>query len=942
MAFSLAVVILLGLGADFLFRRIRLPGLVGMLLVGVLAGPFALNLLHPEMMDVSADFRKIALIVILLRAGFELQRETLHRVGRAALLMSVVPALFEIGGVLLVAPRWLSIGYLDAAILGAILAAVSPAVVVPLMIDFMDRGRGIKQGIPTLVLAASSIDDVFVIVLFTIFLGMHGGGDVNVWTRLAEIPVSIFTGIGLGLAAGYALYRLFVRYDWRPPKRTLTVVGVAILLTWVEAVCERWFPIASLLGVMAVGFVILEKAEPIAHLISQKLKKLWVFAELLLFVLVGAQVNVHVAWKAGLAGSAVILVGLLFRSAGTYLSLAGTPFTRGEKLFCVVSYLPKATVQAAIGAVPLAAGIPSGEVILAVAVLSILLTAPVGAIGIKFLGERVLDRGSRSPYRFRDLRERLSLPRVGERVRNRHSGTVWKIIEERERWIPGGFETPDGAGGRRTRAGTRERRSQGRTRPLPVPLPVVEHLPLVLERSVHRAVARLQGSPPSRPRGRVLLPVPEEDRREHPPVALRLPCRVARAGDPAFRTSPGSWKPFLFARFPARLFRGLRGGRKTARKTRGAAREAPGSSRRSSPPFPKPAVRPVTLLRELGEFGFLDHLQRSFPAAGPHVVRGIGDDCAVVTVPDGEKALWTVDTLVEGVHFRTDCTDLYSLGWKSLAVNLSDVAAMGGRPLHAVLSLGVSPDTSLEALEAFYAGFADLARDHEVSLVGGDMVRSLSGILITVSVLGASCGGRFLTRDGARPGDWIVLTGTPGDSAAGLAELLDPRKGGGADGPGTAAAEALIRAHIRPRPQVREGLFLAECPEVHAAIDTSDGLAQDLWHVCRNSGVGACLEQDRIPLSSGLRQRADLRGEDPWAWALFGGEDYHLLATVRQGALREVRVRYESRLGKPLHPIGRITRKGGILLETSGGERRPLEPVGYDHFRARTSSRERR
>jgi len=445
MAFSLALVIILGLTADFLFRLIRLPGLVGMLLVGILAGPFVLNFLQPEMMDVSADFRKIALIVILLRAGFELRKDTLNRVGRAALLMSAVPALFEIAGVMLVAPRLLSLSYVEAAILGSILAAVSPAVVVPLMIDFMDRGRGQKKGVPTLILAASSIDDVFVIVLFTIFLGMYGGSNVNVWSKLAEIPVSIFSGICLGLIAGYLLYRLFNRSDWRPPKRTLIVLGVSILLTWIEKVCEHWVPIASLLGVMAVGFVILEKAEPIAHLISRKLKKLWIFAELLLFVLVGAEVNIHVAWKAGLAGSAVILVGLLFRSVGTYVSLLGTPLTLQEKLFCVVAYVPKATVQAAIGAVPLAAGVASGEVILAVAVLSILLTAPVGAVAIKILGERVLDEGERSFYRFRDLRDALSLPRVGERVRNRQDGTVWKIIEEKECWIP---DSPETAGRR--------------------------------------------------------------------------------------------------------------------------------------------------------------------------------------------------------------------------------------------------------------------------------------------------------------------------------------------------------------------------------------------------------------------------------------------------------------------------------------------------------------
>jgi len=295
-----------------------------MLLIGVFIGPYALNLTSSEMMNVSGDFRRIALIVILLRAGFELRRDTLNRVGRAALTMSAVPAIFEIAGVMLVAPYLLNITYLEAAILGAILGAVSPAVVVPIMIDFMDNGRGQKKGIPTLILGASSLDDVFVIVIFTVFLGMYGGGEVNLWTRLAEIPISIVLGIIAGLIPGYLLYRLFSKYDWRPPKRTIVVMGMAIFLSWLEQALEHRVPIASLLGVMAIGFVILEKSEAIAHIISQKLKKLWVFAEILLFVLVGAQVNIQIAWKAGLAGILVIAVGLLFRSVGTYISLFGT------------------------------------------------------------------------------------------------------------------------------------------------------------------------------------------------------------------------------------------------------------------------------------------------------------------------------------------------------------------------------------------------------------------------------------------------------------------------------------------------------------------------------------------------------------------------------------------------------------------------------------------
>jgi len=436
MAYSIAVIIILGLSADYLFRRLKLPGLIGMLAVGVLAGPYVAGLMSTEMMAVSADFRKIALIVILLRAGLELRRDQLRRVGRAAVAMSMVPAVFEIAGVMLAAPPLLGLSRIDAALLGAILAAVSPAVVVPLMIDFIDKGRGAKKGIPTLLLGASSLDDVFVIVLFTALLSLAAGNRTDLAAQLLDLPVSVVLGILAGLVTGYLLYRLFSRFDLRPPKRTLIVVGVAIGLTWLEEALAQTIPFASLLGVMAIGFVLLEKAEAIAHLISRKLKTVWVFAELLLFVLVGAQVNIHVAFDAGLAGAAVIIIGLLFRSVGTYLSLTGTVLTGEERLFCVVAYIPKATVQAAIGAVPLAVGIGSGEVILAVAVLSILITAPLGAVGITFLGERVLDRGGRSVYRFKDLRRRQGLPRVGERIRATDSGIVWKVIEEQELWLP--------------------------------------------------------------------------------------------------------------------------------------------------------------------------------------------------------------------------------------------------------------------------------------------------------------------------------------------------------------------------------------------------------------------------------------------------------------------------------------------------------------------------
>ncbi|RMG03755.1 MAG: sodium:proton antiporter, partial [Nitrospirae bacterium] len=363
-----------------------------MLIVGIICGPYVLNLMEPELMKVSADLRMVALIVILLRAGLELRRDTLNRVGRPALLLSCVPAIFEGITITILAPRFLNISYLEAAILGAILSAVSPAVVVPLMINFIDRRMGTRKGIPTLMLAGSSIDDVFVIVVFSILLGMYTGAKANIMLKLLEIPESIILGIIIGGVAGYILYRIFERYNLRATKMTINIVAVSILLIWLEETLKGKVAISGLLGVMTVGFILLEKSEIRAHKMSQKLAKVWIFAEILLFVLVGAEVNIKVAWDAGVAGAILIFIALIGRSIGTYISLFGTDLNFREKIFCVISYIPKATVQAAIGAVPLEMGVKNGDIILAVAVLSILLTAPLGAIGIMITGNRWLER----------------------------------------------------------------------------------------------------------------------------------------------------------------------------------------------------------------------------------------------------------------------------------------------------------------------------------------------------------------------------------------------------------------------------------------------------------------------------------------------------------------------------------------------------------------------
>ena len=393
MAISLALIIILGLLSDYIFRQIKLPGIIGMLFAGIIAGPYVLNLIDPVLIKASSDFRMIALIVILLRAGFATNRETLNRVGKRAVLMGFIPALFE--GILItfIAPFFLNVSLLEAAILGSVVAAVSPAVVVPSMIKFIEDRRGTKKGIPTLLLASSSLDNVFVIVIFSALIGMYEGKSSNIFMKLLDIPVSICLGIAFGLVIGFALYKVFEIYKPRATKKGMIVIGTAILLTWFEKFLKPFVSISALSGVIAIGFIILEKSEPIAHKVSVKLGKIWVFAEILLFVLVGTQVNIHVAMDAGITGAAIIFLGLIARGIGTYVSLIKTDLIFKEKLFCMVSYIPKATVQAAIGAVPLSIGVKSGEIILAIAVLSILFTAPIGAIAMGITGEKFLEKG---------------------------------------------------------------------------------------------------------------------------------------------------------------------------------------------------------------------------------------------------------------------------------------------------------------------------------------------------------------------------------------------------------------------------------------------------------------------------------------------------------------------------------------------------------------------
>jgi len=391
MLLSLSLIIMLGFALKGIFQKLQLPGLLGMLLSGIVLGPYVLDLISPNLLTISTDLREIALIVILVRAGLSLDLRDLKKVGRPALLMCFVPATFEIIGVVLLAPLLLGISYLEAAILGAILGAVSPAVVVPKMIHLIESGYGRKHSIPQLIMAGASADDIYNIVLFTSFMGIYAGQGFSPAAML-EIPVSILAGVAVGIGAGLVLVRIFRRLHIRDTIKVLIILGVSFLMVGLQDLVSQVVPFSGLLAVMTLGGTILKTYEVLARRISGKFSKIWVAAELVLFVLVGAEVDVRYAAGAGLAVVGLILGGLVFRAVGTWLSISGAGLSGKEKLFSVIAYLPKATVQAAIGALPLAAGVAAGNMILTAAVVAILIAAPLGAIGIEKTYQRLLER----------------------------------------------------------------------------------------------------------------------------------------------------------------------------------------------------------------------------------------------------------------------------------------------------------------------------------------------------------------------------------------------------------------------------------------------------------------------------------------------------------------------------------------------------------------------
>ncbi len=388
---SLALIFLCGLLFGTLFSKLKLPPLLGMLLTGIVLGPYALSLLDPSILSISADLRQLALIIILTRAGLNLDLASLKKVGRPAILMCFVPACFEIGGMLVLAPPLLHISLLEAAIMGTVVAAVSPAVIVPKMLHLMETGYGTKQSIPQLIMAGASVDDVFVIVLFTSFTGLAQGQQISAVSFLS-IPVSILLGLLVGAIIGVLLALLFARFHMRDSVKVLLILSLSFLLVALENTLKNTVPFSGLLAVMSLNIAVQRKRTEVAVRLSAKFSKLWVAAELILFVLVGATVNLSYVATAGLAAVIVILGVLLFRMLGVCVCLLKTTLQKKERLFCMLAYLPKATVQAAIGSLPLSMGLACGNIVLTVAVLSILITAPLGAFLIDLTYKKLLKK----------------------------------------------------------------------------------------------------------------------------------------------------------------------------------------------------------------------------------------------------------------------------------------------------------------------------------------------------------------------------------------------------------------------------------------------------------------------------------------------------------------------------------------------------------------------
>lgn len=392
MLLSISLILIVGMSMGEICRKMKLPSLLGMLLTGIILGPYVLNLLDESILGISSELRKIALIIILTRAGLGLDLSGLKKIGRPAVLMCFVPASFELIGMILLAPKLMGVTLLEAAVMGAVLAAVSPAVVVPRMVKLMEEGYGVKEGIPQLILAGASVDDVYVIVLFSTFVGMMQGKGASV-IQFINIPVSIFLGIAIGLLLGILMAYFFQKIHIRDTSKVLIILSVSFLLVVIEDWLTTSITFSALIAIMFIGIGLQRKRQVVAKRLSVKYGKLWVAAEVFLFVLVGATVNIEYLGNVGIKAIVVILGALIFRMLGVFVCLLGTSLNAKERLFAMMAYTPKATVQAAIGGIPLSLGFACGDTILTVAVLAIVLTAPLGAFAIDLSYRKFLKAG---------------------------------------------------------------------------------------------------------------------------------------------------------------------------------------------------------------------------------------------------------------------------------------------------------------------------------------------------------------------------------------------------------------------------------------------------------------------------------------------------------------------------------------------------------------------
>lgn len=391
-AINLGIIVALGIISSKLLSRFQIPGFIGLIGLGILLGPFGFNFLHGSFLALSKELCTIAIVILLIRAGLGISQDSLRKVGRPAITMGFLPSVFEGMSVAIISPIILGISFIEGGMLGFILGAVAPAILVPSMLSLMDRGLGTKKSIPTILLAGASADDVVAITIFSAFLGVYFGTNVNIAWTIIGIPISLILGLILGFLVGLIILNLFRKWEFTLTEKLLMILSAGLLLNGLGQALEGIIPIAGLLGVMVIGFMTFSRTPKTATKLSNKFKKIWVLAEITVFVMLGAQLNIKLAINLILPGLAIVCFGLLFRSIGVYISLLKTKLNFKEKLFSMVAYFPKATVQATIGAIPLAAGVASGEIIIAIAAIAIIFSAPLGAIGIRVLGDKLLTK----------------------------------------------------------------------------------------------------------------------------------------------------------------------------------------------------------------------------------------------------------------------------------------------------------------------------------------------------------------------------------------------------------------------------------------------------------------------------------------------------------------------------------------------------------------------